>query len=256
MIENVGDLPIASDVPLSLSVEMRDEATGCHASTTCALRIAGPIPAAGCERVSVALDLPDRVGDYALTLTPDDGLPLELPLTVSEPREEGLSQLLEMAGAAVVAAEANRELPTDYVDVSEGLLAPLKRWLKRKLLGNFKVGYVDVTNRQQADVNRHLIDAVRQLAECCRSLERRSHMAPGLPGSDESPDGSMSNIGDGESDRLHDPSDHLRVPGKPVATMNHSPAGVAVGFIRPYFFIFLYNVTRLMPSESAARVRL
>ena len=38
--------------------------------------------------------------------------------------------------------------------------------------------------------------------------------------------------------------------------MNHRPAAVADGFIRPYFFIFLYKVTRLMPSESAARVRL
>ena len=33
-------------------------------------------------------------------------------------------------------------------------------------------------------------------------------------------------------------------------------AGCSGIVIRPYFFIFLYSVTRLMPSESAARVRL
>jgi glycosyltransferase involved in cell wall biosynthesis len=182
VIGNVGDLPIASDKPLRLRVETRDEATGCHASTHCEVRIAEPIPAAGCQRVVVSIDVPDRAGNYALTLTPESGLPLEVPLSMSEPREEGLSQLLDMADTAVAAAESHRALPTDFVDVTEGLFAPLKRWLKRKLLGNFKVGYIDVANRQQAEVNRNLVDAVRQLAECCRELERRSDIAPGLPG--------------------------------------------------------------------------
>ena len=174
VIENVGDLPIANDIPMSLRVEVRDEATGCHVSTHHEMHVAAPIPAAGCERVTVSIEVPDRVGIFTLTLTPEGGSPLELPFTVSEAREEGLSQLLDMADAAVAVAEAHRALPLDYVDVTEGLFAPLKRWLKRKLLGNFKVGYVDVTTRQQAEVNRNLVDAVRQLAECCRELERRT----------------------------------------------------------------------------------
>jgi glycosyltransferase involved in cell wall biosynthesis len=172
VIENAGDLPITSDMPMSLAVEVRDEASGHHESTACEVRIAEPIPAGGCERVAVTIETPDRVGSYALTLTPSDGAPLELPLTMTEPRDEGLSHLLAMAEAAVAAAEAECTLPSDYVDVTEGWLAPVKRWLKRKLLGNFKVGYVDVAHRQQSETNRRLVDAVRHLAECCRALEQ------------------------------------------------------------------------------------
>ena len=50
-----------------------------------------------------------------------------------------------------------QQLPADYVDVTEGRLAPVKRAIKRKLLHNFKHGYVDVLSRQQSQVNGQLI---------------------------------------------------------------------------------------------------
>lgn len=56
-------------------------------------------------------------------------------------------------------------LPEGYVDVSEGFLAGVKRWLKRKLLGQFQTGYVDVLARQQAAFNRTIVDILRQMSE-------------------------------------------------------------------------------------------
>jgi glycosyltransferase involved in cell wall biosynthesis len=78
---------------------------------------------------------------------------------------------LEAAQAALVEAERLRQLPDDYTDVTEGAFASLKRRIKRKLLGNFKRAYVDVLSRQQSACNAQLLSALRELAECCATLD-------------------------------------------------------------------------------------
>jgi hypothetical protein len=78
---------------------------------------------------------------------------------------------LEAAQAALVEAERLRRLPDDYTDVTEGAFASLKRRIKRKLLGNFKHAYVDVLSRQQSACNAELLAAVRELSECCATLD-------------------------------------------------------------------------------------
>jgi glycosyltransferase involved in cell wall biosynthesis len=78
---------------------------------------------------------------------------------------------LEAAQAALVEADRLRRLPDDYTDVTEGAFAKLKRRIKRKLLGNFKHAYVDVLSRQQSAFNAQLLSAVRELAECCATLD-------------------------------------------------------------------------------------
>jgi hypothetical protein len=55
------------------------------------------------------------------------------------------------------------QLPDDYVDVSEGRLGRWKKWIKTKLLHNFKVSYVDVVSRQQTRFNRQLLEIVEKL---------------------------------------------------------------------------------------------
>ena len=77
----------------------------------------------------------------------------------------------ETAKEALVEIEELRQLPDDYLDVTEGRLARCKRWIKHKLLGNFKRGYVDVLSRQQSHVNRHILTALQQLTECCATLD-------------------------------------------------------------------------------------
>lgn len=70
-------------------------------------------------------------------------------------------------------AEVHRlqRLPSDYIDVTEGRFARWKRWLKQKLLGNFKKAYVDVLSQQQSQVNQSLLLAVQRLADYCATLE-------------------------------------------------------------------------------------
>ncbi len=64
-----------------------------------------------------------------------------------------------------------QQLPTGYVDVTEGRLAPIKRLVKEKLLHNFKHAYVDVLARQQSEVNGQVVLMIQQLADCCATLD-------------------------------------------------------------------------------------
>lgn len=112
----------------------------------------------------------------------------ETVMTV-EAREQGTeepgtscAESLSAVQTSLTEADLRRQLPEDYVDVTTGRFAAWKRWLKRKLLGNFKNAYVDVLSRQQSAVNRHLVTAIQELAECCALLDhaRRldSHEGP------------------------------------------------------------------------------
>jgi hypothetical protein len=62
-------------------------------------------------------------------------------------------------------ARALQTLPDGYEDVTAGRFAGLKRWIKRKLLHNFRAGYVDVLARQQSRFNRELLDGLEALTE-------------------------------------------------------------------------------------------
>lgn len=70
-------------------------------------------------------------------------------------------------------AEAERlgQLPDDYTDVTQGVLASWKAWIKRKLLGNFKRAYVDVLSRRQSAFNRRMLTAFQELMEYCATRE-------------------------------------------------------------------------------------
>jgi glycosyltransferase involved in cell wall biosynthesis len=74
---------------------------------------------------------------------------------------------LQAIHRALAEAERRQQLPTHYLDVTGGLLAKFKRWIKGKLLGNFKQAYVDVVSRQQSAFNRQTLAALQELAECC-----------------------------------------------------------------------------------------
>src|SRR5262249_21363057 len=85
--------------------------------------------------------------------------------------------LLETVQGALVEADRLQRLPTDYADVTEGAFAAWKRRVKRKLLNNFKLAYVDVLSRQQSAVNQQVLAALRELTECCATLD---HAVRGL----------------------------------------------------------------------------
>jgi hypothetical protein len=96
---------------------------------------------------------------------------MDLIVTAGEGRVEQGDEFLDAVRAELSELERVRELPAEYLDVTEGFLAGWKRRVKRKLLHNFKKAYVDVLSRQQSACNRHLLRAVQELTEYCATLE-------------------------------------------------------------------------------------
>ncbi len=108
-------------------------------------------------------------------LATTNGAREELLLIVANASENASAQccapILDSAHVALAAADGVRRLPVDYNDVTQGRFASWKLWLKRKLLGTFKRAYVDVLSRQQSEFNDHALSAMRELAECCATLD-------------------------------------------------------------------------------------
>ena len=126
---------------------------------------------------ALPISLPMDAGSYRLVLWlerigTEPPSRVELPLTIgagqmSEPRS-CTSAFLDTVQETLPKTHALQQLPADYVDVTEGAFAPAKRWIKRKLLNNFKHAYVDAMSRQQSQVNGQVVLMIQQLAECSR----------------------------------------------------------------------------------------
>jgi len=134
------------------------------------------------QPAAVAVTLPDNPGNYQIVFRAESTLARNrrprqyaIPLMVgvgAAPSPSGSTgTFLESIQAVLAEAHRLQRLPDDYLDVCEGRFARWKRWLKQKLLGNFKKAYVDVLSRQQTEVNRNLVLSVQQLAEYCATLE-------------------------------------------------------------------------------------
>lgn len=96
--------------------------------------------------------------------------------------EHCCAPLLAVVQSTLAEAHTLQRLPDDYRDVTQGRFARLKRWIKSKLLGNFKHAYVDVLSRQQSAFNQRMLTALQELAECCETLEHAGRVgAPAKP---------------------------------------------------------------------------
>ena len=135
-----------------------------------------PVPSApGNYRalLSIVFDQP-RSGDHPsahdsfveLVVRPGDGSP---PAALDQPGCCDVS--LQTVQTALADADARQQLPDNYTDITQGLLASWKRRIKARLLGNFKHAYVDVLSRQQSAFNRHILAAVQELSECYAMLD-------------------------------------------------------------------------------------
>ncbi len=139
--------------------------------------------------VAVPITIPSSAGAFRIRLWMEaptaQGAAQELPLTVTAGTERSpggcAAVFLDAVREALPGAHQLTKLPANYVDVTEGRLAPVKRLVKRKLLNNFKHAYVDVLSRQQSQVNGQVVLMIQQLAECsrlARSRHRRFAPAP------------------------------------------------------------------------------
>jgi glycosyltransferase involved in cell wall biosynthesis len=136
-------------------------------SLPAALPVAIP-PAPGRYEIHLYLDRPGLSDDNPrssaqVSLLVEEG--------VNAAAEVCRAPFLESVREALAEAQRLEYLPDDYVDVTQGWFARAKRWIKRKLLNNFKLAYVDVLSRQQTQVNRKLVTAVQELVEWCGTLD-------------------------------------------------------------------------------------
>src|SRR5262249_13625927 len=125
---------------------------------------------------SVAVPVPSVAGSFRAVfwtaLTGDDKPVLAaetepsrtLRLRVAEGREGDrgtCSPVLAEVQTALAEAARRQQLPEGYTDVTSGRFAAFKRWVKQKLLNNFKRAYVDVLSRQQSAFNRQTLAALQ-----------------------------------------------------------------------------------------------
>jgi glycosyltransferase involved in cell wall biosynthesis len=131
-----------------------------------------PVPKrTGSYRVLFHLMRPDHDANTNHRVTENTEKMMELHVEDRPFVAQGFRPLLDEIRAALVEASRLQRLPDDYTDVTEGRLARWKRWIKRKLLGNFKHAYVDVLSRQQSRFNQKILTAVTELADYCATLE-------------------------------------------------------------------------------------
>jgi len=132
---------------------------------------------------------------------PGPSLRLVVEQTGVHPPAACCAPLLDLAEAALVEAQRLQRLPDNYTDVTQGWFVRGKRWIKRKLLGNFKHAYVDVLSRQQTAVNSQVVTALRELTECCatldhavRQLQERAERRQALSGERQPPETSCAQL--------------------------------------------------------------
>jgi glycosyltransferase involved in cell wall biosynthesis len=138
-----------------------------------------PVPATAGSYEAALFAVPQRLRNDTPPDREDiDGLfAVETSLRlIVEPAEAWLkdqccADSLQFVQTALAAAEGKQNLPSDYIDVTQGFLAKWKRLIKHKLLANFKRAYVDVLARQQSAFNRQTLTALQELAECCALLD-------------------------------------------------------------------------------------
>jgi glycosyltransferase involved in cell wall biosynthesis len=185
---NRGTLPALADGPAralllaKVGGQVADLPEPANHSETCRAPLARTLRPGEAHTAMATVAVPAQAGDYRVmlnvvsdVLSSDHQLESFIPLTVGG--EAGAAALgctgplLDAAQEALAQAQRLGRLPDDYVDVTEGRFARVKRWLKRKLLGNFKKGYVDVLSRQQTQVNGQLVAAVQELTASCAALD-------------------------------------------------------------------------------------
>jgi glycosyltransferase involved in cell wall biosynthesis len=144
------------------------------------------------RNIVMPVQTPTNPGTYELSFAairtsggrekpPQKCVPSSLKLTVKDafPPEGGdwADIFLLEAGEILAAAQRLQRLPDDYADIVQGRFAKWKAWLKQKLLGNFKRGYVDVLSRQQSAFNERAVATMHELIECISALGRNESEA-------------------------------------------------------------------------------
>ncbi len=172
-----------------LGCEIRDQTNNCVVMKRTEIALPALLAPGQTQAAALPIALPADAGAYRIRLWAErmdavQGGPantVDVPLFVEAGKAAAsvscVSGFLDTIEKTLPKAHHLQQLPADYVDVTEGQFAPVKRFIKRKVLHNFKHAYVDVLSRQQTQVNGHLVLMIQQLAECCALLD---HAVTGL----------------------------------------------------------------------------
>ncbi len=180
-VHNHGTHAVCAEGPASLALcsEIGDQ------TNLRKTQLPGLLPPGKVLVAAALIEVPSEPGEYAMRFwlegenrSEPAGVLAAATLTVGESGDDRCTgPFLQAAQEALAQVEERRRLPDDYLDVTLGRFARWKRWIKSKLLGNFKRGYVDVLSRQQSQVNQQILVALQQLTECCATLD---HAVSGL----------------------------------------------------------------------------
>jgi O-antigen biosynthesis protein len=188
---NRGTHPIAHEGPgrsLLLSRVTGEEEAGKRTDATATTSLPDLLMPGQTLPAAVLIRAPTRPGSYQVTFklvpgwhqegaweeenaAPVGAMRLVVENRFAETKGSCLQPMLDEIRAMLAEAARCQRLPDDYTDVTQGWLAKWKRWVKRKLLGNFKRAYVDVLSRQQSRFNQQILTAVTELADYCATLE-------------------------------------------------------------------------------------
>jgi len=186
-LSNQGDTILAAHGPARASIVIKVATRAGKRLSQSTIRLPS-ILMPGQETLLVAsIELPSMEGQYRSQIRLKQGRRVisrqRIKIIVArEAQQSGLGQhslgpLLQSARSALSQAKKLESLPEDYVDVSEGRLAGIKRSLKRKLLNNFRKAYVDVAFRQQSALNEKLIAVMSLLIETVSSQDSAQPLA-------------------------------------------------------------------------------
>ena len=136
--------------------------------------------------LAVQVRVPRQPGDYVVAVAAiRSGVEIarfRIPLQVAAAKPtRPADPMLDDLSRKLADAESFAQLPAGYTDVSEGKLASLKRTIKRKLLHQFQTAYVDLLSRQQSAMNRLLLEAIQELADCLAMLGQPREQALSTP---------------------------------------------------------------------------
>jgi O-antigen biosynthesis protein len=186
-VENTGTIPLITTGPRTcfLWCVLRDKAGQVQAKPQ-RTRLPSMLLPGQTLAVAVAMTVPSAPGDYTVqvlagprkgvrgrTNMRNHGMKLTVVQQAAGSVDLPGDDFLQAAQAAVRQAHERGQLPQDYIDVTEGALAAVKRFLKRKLLHNFRKAYVDVMSRQQSEVNEALVTALCHLLDGYTVLSRK-----------------------------------------------------------------------------------
>ncbi|HQR07101.1 MAG TPA: glycosyltransferase family 4 protein [Gemmatales bacterium] len=185
---NRGETALAAKGPAKASVIVKVMATSGKVLSQSKVALPSPLIPEQEQLLVASFELPETRGQYRLKMRLMRGRQiiarLCLRLTINRSDQGNrpssphtMGPMLQSARSALSQAKRIENLPEDYVDVSEGKLAGLKRSLKRKLLNNFRKAYVDVAFRQQSDLNEKLIAVMSLLLETVSTQDTAQNLA-------------------------------------------------------------------------------